>query len=100
MGPGATGGKVAAPFWQSVMKKVVELYPPQPLKEPESIKWSTIDLNSGKVAIGGVAIPAVPGTEPTSPTARNALGVLGIDSSGASEQGNEESDSSALRGTF
>jgi penicillin-binding protein 1A len=100
MGAGSSGGKVAAPFWQAIMAKAVELYPPQPWVEPENIRWTSVDLNTGKPIQNGIKIPAVLGAEPTSPTARNALGVLGIDSNGTSEQGNEDHDTSALRNGF
>jgi penicillin-binding protein 1A len=101
LGPGSTGGKIAAPFWREIMKKVVETQPQKSLPEPEGVRWVKIDTNTGKPSQSGLSMPMVQGTEPESPHARNALGVLGVDSNTHSPESNkEDADTSALRSQF
>lgn len=101
MGTNAAGGKVAAPFWREIMKKVAEIYPIKPLAEPPGVRWVKVDPNTGKLSASGTSVPVIDGTEPGSPGARNALGVLGVDSNADSPSASpEETDTSALRSSF
>ncbi len=101
LGTNTTGGKVAAPLWRSIMKKVADTYPQKNWTEPEGIRWIRVDPTTSKPSNNGLLLPVVAGTEPGAPDARNALGVLGTDSNGNSVGGKlEENDTSALRGSY
>lgn len=100
LGSKGTGGTMAAPIWREVLKAALREEPAPKWQEPEGINYVRTSVESGGFASdgAGISVPVVSGTEPGAPGARNALGTLNWDGqSDAAPEGQEPSDSSALR---
>ncbi len=69
---GFTGGDIALPIWMDVMEKAAPRGEAGEFRAIPGVEMVPIDESTGRVAIGGRAVPMLPGTAPT-----NVVGEIG-----------------------